>query len=1704
MTVAITTEDMQKRRNDVKARTTLLFALPDEHQLGFSKLQAIMSHLEFMDVKIEQDDLNQKFLTSLAPEWLMYIIVWKNKDDLDKMSLDDVYNHLKVYEPEVQKKSDSNSQNMAFISSSNTSSGKGKVHTASVPTASTQVSTASTDVTAASISHDTEENHALVADDEAPTEFAFMAKSSSSSENEVYDDSYCSKSCRKNTKNLNTKNSKLSEKLSDCETNLYHYKLGLSHVEARLVEFKSQEIKFCEKIRGLKRDVEVRNNKIKYLMNELEQVKKEKEGLDSKLYFSCLTSQSIIFIGSSIKRSLSSSWISSSGMATFASDKHLFSVALLAIMRSLQMVSDLNNLLRCFMDNLWTKHVLGLNDFMKLVLLSIYTKVAAVKLPVLNSNEFKLWKMRIEQYFLMIDYALWKVILNGDSPPLTRSVKGVETLYPPTTVEKKLARKNELKYRAINTAHGVSAASSKTNASNLPDVDSLSDAVIYSFFASQSNITQLDNEYLKQIDLDDLEEMDLKWQMAMLTIRARRFLLKTGRNLGVKGTETIGFDKTKVECYNCHRKGHFARESKACNHQDNRNRKAPRRTVPAEDGPTNFARMAYTSSSSSSSSNLDTEVSTCSKSCLKSYETLKEHYDNLIKDFNKSQFNLGAYKAGLASVEARLEVYKKNKAIFEDDIKILKLEVMLKDKAITKLRQKFKKAKKERDYLKLTLEKFEGLSKNLSRLLNSQQSDKSKTGLGYDSQGVDSQMLENHVNDKYNIGEGYHAVPPPYTGNYMPPKLDLVFADEHVVSESVTSLPDIAKSKVKTSETKLKNVNAPIIKNWVSDSEDKDEIETKSKQIKPSFAKEKFVKSTEHVKSTRKYIKQEESNRQTKYPRKTSQSPRGNQRNWNNLMTQRLGDNFKFKNKACYECGSFNHLIKDYYSYKKKKMVEKPVWNIVRRVNHQNSQRLSHSHSKTNFVPKAVLTNSGLKTLNTARLPFSRATVTVTTARPINTAYPRSTVNGAKPSSNEMLLIISLKTVDHTCLKDLTMLIFKDQRIFDSRCSRHMTGNKSFLIDYQEIDGGFVAFEGSPKGGKITGNGKIRTGKLDFEDNRVLVIKPYNKTPYELLIGRSPNIDFIKPFGYPVTILNTLDHLGKFKRKADEGFLVGYSVNRRGLEWIFDIDSLIKSMTYEPVTAGNQTYDDASIEINSSDDKDADEVPGKKDEGISKGSEIDDQEMSNSSTQDVNTVGLSINTANTNINTGSLNINNVGSNDPSMSTLEETSIFNDVYDDREVGVEADTNNLELSIVKKPYMVFIKLLEPGMKHLSTYLLENGFIRGTIDKTLFIKKDRDDTQEIPNELYGGTYFLLRIIEAEDVNVHLYRSMIGSLMRLTASRPGIMFAICACTRDSSFDLEAFSCSDYAGASLDKKSTIGVSPTIYTSCIKQFWTSAKVKTINEDVQLQALVDGKMVIVNEASIRRDLRLDDAEGTACLPNADIFEELARMRGSTSPKGNRGRQLWFLTLSHKLRNIYLHILMIHYLVTNQAAEIEMLKKRVKKLEGKKKKRTHELKRLYKGRIGEINANGDLSLINETAQDQERINDQDMFGFNDLDGDEVVVDASAGEKEDQSEKVAKKEVSTADPVTTAGEVVTTADVEVSATLTTTTKIDDDVTLAQTLIEIKAAKPKAATTVTAIIMDEQITRNLEAQMQDDLEEEQRIVKQKEENANIAMIAK
>nr|GEZ85787.1 hypothetical protein [Tanacetum cinerariifolium] len=146
--VALTTDDMQKRKNDVKARTTLLLALPDEHQLRFNKHKIVQELWATILKTFGGNEATKKD----EKESLKAV---RNKSDLDTMSLDDLYNYLKVYESEVQKKSESNSQNIAFISSAKHNRGNEEVNTASVSTASTNVSTTSANIGAASISQDT-------------------------------------------------------------------------------------------------------------------------------------------------------------------------------------------------------------------------------------------------------------------------------------------------------------------------------------------------------------------------------------------------------------------------------------------------------------------------------------------------------------------------------------------------------------------------------------------------------------------------------------------------------------------------------------------------------------------------------------------------------------------------------------------------------------------------------------------------------------------------------------------------------------------------------------------------------------------------------------------------------------------------------------------------------------------------------------------------------------------------------------------------------------------------------------------------------------------------------------------------------------------------------------------------------------------------------------------------------------------------------------------------------------------------------------------------------------------------------------------------------------------------------------------------------------------------------------------------------------
>nr|GEX27111.1 uncharacterized mitochondrial protein AtMg00810-like [Tanacetum cinerariifolium] len=327
------------------------------------------------------------------------------------------------------------------------------------------------------------------------------------------------------------------------------------------------------------------------------------------------------------------------------------------------------------------------------------------------------------------------------------------------------------------------------------------------------------------------------------------------------------------------------------------------------------------------------------------------------------------------------------------------------------------------------------------------------------------------------------------------------------------------------------------------------------------------------------------------------------------------------------------------------------------------------------------------------------------------------------------------------------------------------------------------------------------------------------------------------------------------------------------------------------------------------------------------------------------------------------------------------------------------------------------------------------------------------------------LLKDEKGEDVDEHLYRSMIGSFMYLTSSRPDIMFVVCACVRfqvnpkishlhvanrifrylksqpklglwypkDSPFDLVEYTDSDYAGASLDKKSTIGGCQflgcrLISWQCKKQIVVAnsiteaeyvaalsccGQVKNINGDAQLHAKVDEKKVFLSEASIRRDLRFREEGGIDCFSNKFIFEQLTLMGAKTTAWNEFSSTIAFAVIC---------------LATDRKFKFS--------------------KYIFDsmGRIFDIDDNQDIYLVNAHK-------DEDIFGVNDQD-DTSMFDA---DKDLQSEEVVENEV--VGKYVSAVKEINAACIETTTTATTTPTISmDEITLAKALIEIKTSRPKA----------------------------------------------
>ncbi|GJZ55551.1 reverse transcriptase domain-containing protein, partial [Tanacetum coccineum] len=424
----------------------------------------------------------------------------------------------------------------------------------------------------------------------------------------------------------------------------------------------------------------------------------------------------------------------------------------------------------------------------------------------------------------------------------------------------------------VNTAYGVSTANTQVSpastqvstASTQVSTDNLCDDTVYAFLASKPNGSQLVHEDLEQIHEEDLEEMDLKWQLALLSMRTRRGTRnQDSRNMNQHNSRrTVNVEETSSKAMLAIDGAGFDWSYMA-----------------DDEVPTNMTLMAFS----------DFEVhneKTCSKTYLKSFETLKTQLDDLRIEFNKSEFNLANDKRG---------------------------DISYKDSEISML-------KGELESNQLKIENFDNSSKSLDKLIGSQIPDKSRKGLGFVS---------------------YNVVPPPPTWLFSPPNLDLSYSGleefQQPKFEGYGPKPSKSVSEDTSNEVK-ESTDALLVEELVSNDN------LKKKTIFPTVAKMEFV-----------------------------------------------------------------------------------------RINKKKNQ-LTAITIKGKGWPKAV---------NTAR----QNSVVVNVVRE-NQGHPQK----------------------------------EDQGYVDSGCSRHMTGNMSYLSDFKEFDGGYVTFGGGAKGGKITGKGTLKTGKLDFED----------------------------------------------------------------------------------------------------------------------------------------------------------------------------------------------------------------------------------------------------------------------------------------------------------------------------------------------------------------------------------------------------------------------------------------------------------------------------------------------------------------------------------------------------------------------------------------------------------------------------------------------
>ncbi|GKA84444.1 putative ribonuclease H-like domain-containing protein [Tanacetum coccineum] len=771
----------------------------------------------------------------------------------------------------------------------------------------------------------------------------------------------------------------------------------------------------------------------------------------------------------------------------------------------------------------------------------------------------------------------------------------------------------------VNTAmpaYEVSTASPDVNTAS-PQVStaSFSDNAVYAFMVENPNGSNLLHQDLEQIYEDDLEAMDLKWQLSLLSMRVKRYYQRTDKKIFINANDIAGAPRSK--------EGQFRNQDNT--RKQGNNKDTSSKAMLAIDGigfdwsdmaeeqvKTNMALMAFS----------DSEVyndKTCSKTYLKNYETLKKQCDDLIVKLNQTEFTAATYKRGLATVEEQLITYRKNEVLFSEEVAVLKREVACKDYEINVLKSEFEKVKQEKE------------------------------------------------------------VPPPHPLIYnRPKKLDLSYSglDEFKEPEFEGYGSEV-KQVSKDSKVALLDVFAlMLIKKCFS----------VDKQGKPQQDDTGFVDSgcSRHMTGNIAYLS-DFKEFDGGYVAFGGGAYGGRITGKGTLKTDSLDfEDVYFVNELKFNLFSVSQMCdkKNYVLFTDTEcLVLSPNFKlpdenqILLKIPRKDNM---YSFDMKNIVPKESLTCLVAKaTLDESMLWHRR--LGHINFKNINKLVKDNLVRGlpTKRFENDQTCVACLKGKQHraSCkskvylgffltTKDETSEILKNfikeiENLVDKKVkiirSDNGTEFKNKVMDDFCREKGIKREYSVAKTPQQNGVAERRNRTLIeaartmladsklpttfwakavstacYVQNRVLVVKPYNKTPYELFRGFKPALSFMRPFGCHVTILNTLDNLGKFNGKSDD--VEGYILLRKG---IITQDSIVM-----PIWKDASYFDSPSKDVGNGEPKSAADDQKQVEDGPYNESDEKDKSEDDSSPKEVNIGRFKLNIVDPSVNTASSNDQN--------------------------------------------------------------------------------------------------------------------------------------------------------------------------------------------------------------------------------------------------------------------------------------------------------------------------------------------------------------------------------------------------------------------------------------------------------------------------------